>query len=115
MWLFGGEFTSVSETQFYHYKDLWVLDLKATAWKKINASGAPSSRSGHRMVHLKKLLVVFGGFHDKLSDYKYFNDVHIFNLETYQWHKVEPSGNRVFCVPIFYVELSASQFHKSSR
>ncbi|CAG0892096.1 unnamed protein product [Darwinula stevensoni] len=92
MWLFGGEFTSVSETQFYHYKDLWILDLKATVWKKIHAPGAPSSRSGHRMVHLKKLLVVFGGFHDKLSDYKYFNDVHIFNLETYQWHKVEPSG-----------------------
>jgi len=45
------------------------------------------------MVHMKKQLIVFGGFHDNLRcDYKYFNDVHIFDLETYTWQKIEPSG-----------------------
>lgn len=44
------------------------------------------------MVYLKKQLFVFGGFHDNLRDYKYFNDVHVFNLTTYKWHKLEPSG-----------------------
>ena len=46
-----------------------------------SASGGPSSRSGHRMVLLKRHLIVFGGFHDNLRDCKYFNDVHAFDLD----------------------------------
>lgn len=57
------------------------------------APHGPSARSGHRMVHSKKQLVVFGGFHDNLRDYKYFNDVYAFDLETYVWRKIEPAGN----------------------
>lgn len=44
------------------------------------------------MVYSKKQLVVFGGYHDNLRDYKYFNDVYFFNTETYKWLKIEPSG-----------------------
>lgn len=29
-----------------------------------SSPGGPSSRSGHRMVQCKKLLIMFGGFHD---------------------------------------------------
>ena len=47
-----------------------------------SASGGPSSRSGHRMVLLKRHLIVFGGFHDNLRDCKYFNDVHAFDLDS---------------------------------
>lgn len=61
-------------------------------WEKIAAAGGPSSRSGHRMIAFKKQLVVFGGYHDNLGDYKYFNDVHFFDTETYKWTKVEPNG-----------------------
>ncbi|KOC61526.1 Kelch domain-containing protein 4 [Habropoda laboriosa] len=92
LWVFGGEFSSPSESQFYHYKDLWVYRFAEKKWEKILSPGGPSSRSGHRMTHIKKQLVVFGGFHDNLRDYKYYNDVHIFNLETYVWHKIELSG-----------------------
>ena len=46
-----------------------------------SATGGPSSRSGHRMVLLKRHLIVFGGFHDNLRDCKYFNDVHAFDLD----------------------------------
>ncbi|OAD59620.1 Kelch domain-containing protein 4 [Eufriesea mexicana] len=92
LWIFGGEFTSPSESQFYHYKDLWVYRFAEKKWEKILAPGGPSARSGHRMAHIKKQLIIFGGFHDNLRDYKYYNDVHIFNLETYVWHKIEVSG-----------------------
>ncbi|XP_076649056.1 kelch domain-containing protein 4 [Halictus rubicundus] len=93
LWVFGGEFSSPSESQFYHYKDLWVYRIGDRKWEKILAPGGPSARSGHRMVHVKRQLIVFGGFHDNLRDYKYFNDVHVFHLETYTWQKIELSGN----------------------
>lgn len=92
LWVFGGEFASPTQSQFYHYKDLWVLHLATNQWEKIASPNGPSARSGHRMVYLKKHLIVFGGFHDNLRDYKYFNDVYSFNTETYKWIKLEPTG-----------------------
>lgn len=35
LWIFGGEFTSPSESQFYHYKDLWVYHLGDKKWERI--------------------------------------------------------------------------------
>lgn len=35
LWIFGGEFTSPSESQFYHYKDLWVYRFAEKKWEKI--------------------------------------------------------------------------------
>ncbi|KAG7211505.1 hypothetical protein KM043_010774 [Ampulex compressa] len=92
LWVFGGEFSSPSESQFYHYRDLWVYRIGEKKWEKILAAGGPSARSGHRMTHIKKHLIVFGGFHDNLRDYKYYNDIHMFSLETYTWLKLEVSG-----------------------
>lgn len=92
LWVFGGEFSSASESQFHHYKDLWVFRMHEKKWEKIVGKDTPPSRSGHRMICVKKHLVVFGGFHDNLRECKYYNDVHIFNLETYTWKKVEPLG-----------------------
>ncbi|XP_046734105.1 kelch domain-containing protein 4-like [Diprion similis] len=93
LWVFGGEYSSPSQSQFYHYRDLWVYHFGDKKWEKIGATGGPSARSGHRMVHMKKQLFIFGGFHDNLRDYKYFNDVYVFNLTTYKWNKLEPSGS----------------------
>lgn len=45
------------------------------------------------MVHSKKKLFIFGGFHDNLRDYKYFNDLYIFDLSTYQWSNLSITGN----------------------
>lgn len=89
LWLFGGEHASPSQLQFYHYKDLWTLSLKTRQWSKVVAPGGPSARSGHRMVASKKRLFIFGGFHDNNQSYQYFNDVHVFSLESYQWLKIE--------------------------
>ncbi|GFR85583.1 kelch domain-containing protein 4-like [Elysia marginata] len=92
MWVFGGEFSSHSQNQFYHYKDLWLLQLRDKKWEQVKSPGGPSARSGHRMAALKKQLFVFGGFHDNARDYKYFNDLYSFDLETYTWAALTPSG-----------------------
>ncbi|KAF7281033.1 kelch domain-containing protein 4 [Rhynchophorus ferrugineus] len=92
LWVFGGEYASPTQTQFYHYKDLWVYYIESKQWEKILSPDGPSARSGHRMVLVKKQIFLFGGFHDNLRDYKYFNDVYSFDLETYKWKKIEPVG-----------------------
>ncbi|XP_058848544.1 kelch domain-containing protein 4-like [Acipenser ruthenus] len=92
LWVFGGEFASPDGEQFYHYKDLWVLHLATKTWEQIKATGGPSGRSGHRMVACKRQLVVFGGFHESTRDYVYYNDVYTFNLDTFTWARIAPSG-----------------------
>ncbi|XP_075571296.1 kelch domain-containing protein 4 isoform X2 [Pelecanus crispus] len=92
LWVFGGEFASPNGEQFYHYKDLWVLHLATKTWEQIKASGGPSGRSGHRMVACKRQLIVFGGFHESARDYIYYNDVYAFNLDSFTWSKLAPSG-----------------------
>ncbi|KAM4722605.1 kelch domain-containing protein 4 [Rhinophrynus dorsalis] len=93
LWIFGGEFASPDGEQFYHYKDLWVLHLVSRTWEQIKAPGGPSGRSGHRMVYCKRQLIVFGGFHESTRDYIYYNDLYTFNLDSFIWAKLTPSGN----------------------
>ena len=84
-------------------RDLWVFHFGSKRWEKVQAASGvpPTSRSGHRMVLQKKHLVLFGGFHDNLSECKYFNDVHVFSLEERIWKKVSivgtPPGPRSGC------------------
>ncbi|KAK3866195.1 hypothetical protein Pcinc_028256 [Petrolisthes cinctipes] len=92
LWVYGGEFTSPTQSQFHHFKDLWVFHLADKRWQKITAAGGPSPRSGHRMVCARKQLLVFGGFRDNGRAYTYFNDVHVFSLQDYTWTQVKPSG-----------------------
>lgn len=94
IWLFGGEYASPSQLQFIHFKDLWVWRVAQKKWEKIQSANAgPSARSGHRMVVTKKKLFVFGGFHDNNQTYRYFNDVHVFSLESYTWLQVNVGGS----------------------
>jgi len=52
--------------------------------------GGPSARSGHRMALYDNKLVVFGGFQDNnRSTPRYFGDVHIFDLSTYKWTRLQ--------------------------
>lgn len=57
LWIFGGEFASQSESQFYHYRDLWVYHFTTKKWEKVvtEERNGPTPRSGHRMVLLKKV------------------------------------------------------------
>ncbi|KAB0343482.1 hypothetical protein FD754_020408 [Muntiacus muntjak] len=92
LWIFGGEFASPDGEQFYHYKDLWVLHLATKTWEQVRSPGGPSGQSGHRMVAWKRQLILFGGFHESTRDYIYYNDVYAFNLDTFTWSKLSPSG-----------------------
>lgn len=92
MWIFGGEFIGPSRSVFYHYKDLWVYHFAEKRWEEIKAPGSPPSRSGHRMITRRKQIVIFGGFRESIQDYKYYNDLYVFDLETYTWNKIEAVG-----------------------
>ncbi|RNA43852.1 kelch domain-containing 4 [Brachionus plicatilis] len=89
LWVFGGEFSSPSQSQFYHYNDLWMFSFQTKAWTKIISPNTPSPRSGHRMAVLKKHLVLFGGYYDNLRNCKFYNDTFLFNLETNQWEEMK--------------------------
>ncbi|KAL9999558.1 putative kelch-type beta propeller [Helianthus debilis subsp. tardiflorus] len=89
LYIFGGEFTSPNQERFHHYKDFWMLDLKTNQWEQLNYKGCPSPRSGHRMVLYKHKLVVFGGFYDTLREVRYFNDLYVFDLDTFKWQEIK--------------------------
>ncbi|KAF9366119.1 hypothetical protein BGX34_006120 [Mortierella sp. NVP85] len=89
LFLFGGEFASPNETQFFHYKDFWSLDMKTNAWEKLEVKVKPSSRSGHRMTLWKHFIVLFGGFYDNYVDTRYYDDLWVFDTLEYKWTKVE--------------------------
>jgi len=93
LWMFGGEYTSPSQSQFYHYNDLYVLHLSTLRWEKQEtATNGPSGRSGHRMTTVKRQLFLFGGFQDYITSFRYFNDLYSFCLDTFQWTQLKPIG-----------------------
>ncbi|KAL8464186.1 hypothetical protein ACS0TY_033924 [Phlomoides rotata] len=90
LYIYGGEFTSPNQERFHHYKDFWVLDLKTNQWEQLNYKGCPCPRSGHRMVLYKHKIIIFGGFYDTLREVRYFNDLHVFDLDQYKWQEIKP-------------------------
>ncbi|XP_072981687.1 uncharacterized protein [Typha angustifolia] len=91
LYIFGGEFTSPNQERFHHYKDFWMLDLKTNQWEQLLIKGCPSARSGHRMVLYKHKIIVFGGFYDTLREVRYYNDLHIFDLDQFKWQEIKPT------------------------
>ncbi|KAI9218553.1 hypothetical protein BC828DRAFT_350333, partial [Blastocladiella britannica] len=75
LFMFSGEFASKNESQFYHWKDMWMLDAKSRSWEKLEFRVMPSARSGHRMTMWKHFIILFGGFHDNARLTKYYDDL----------------------------------------
>eukprot|EP00252_Welwitschia_mirabilis_P025917 TRINITY_DN8274_c0_g1_i1.p1 TRINITY_DN8274_c0_g1~~TRINITY_DN8274_c0_g1_i1.p1 ORF type:complete len:671 (-),score=183.49 TRINITY_DN8274_c0_g1_i1:463-2475(-) len=90
LFIFGGEFTSPNQERFHHYKDFWRLDLNTNQWEQLQLKNSPSARSGHRMVLYKHKIIVFGGFYDTLREVRYYNDLHIFDLDEFKWQEIKP-------------------------
>ena len=88
MYVIGGEFTSPSQMQFYHHKDMWRLDLASSQWEEISIKGGPTPRSGHRAVLWRSSIFVFGGFYDTGVDVKYYNDAYLFDIPEQRWTKL---------------------------
>ncbi|KAH9622645.1 hypothetical protein KSS87_018164, partial [Heliosperma pusillum] len=109
LYIFGGEFTSPNQERFHHYKDFWVLDLKTNQWEQLNYKGAPSPRSGHRMVLYKHKIIVFGGFYDTLREVRYLNDLHVFDLDQFKWQEIKPGPASLWPSPRSAFQLAVYQ------
>ncbi|CAI5459880.1 unnamed protein product [Closterium sp. Yama58-4] len=109
LFLFGGEFTSPNQERFHHFKDLWRLDLNRNEWEQLNLKGAPSPRSGHRMVLYKQKILLFGGFYDNLRDVRYFNDLHVLDLNDMKWAEVKPKPGAAWPSPRSAFQFAAHQ------
>ncbi|XP_030154719.1 kelch domain-containing protein 4 isoform X2 [Lynx canadensis] len=70
----------------------WRSPIRPRGAVLTRATGGPSGRSGHRMVAWKRQLILFGGFHESTRDYIYYNDVYAFDLDTFTWSRLCPSG-----------------------
>ncbi|KAK7038834.1 Kelch repeat-containing protein 3 [Paramarasmius palmivorus] len=89
IFLFGGEFSSLHQTTFHHYRDFWCFDIAGHDWERIDTKLMPSARSGHRMAAWKHFIVLFGGFYDPGITTKYHNDLWIFDTQEYKWRQIE--------------------------
>src|SRR5690606_7891006 len=67
------------------------VDLKTQKWKRILAPNTPSIRFGHSACVNGNHVYIFGGFHYP----KFYNDVHLFDFETFRWSTVRIAGGNV--------------------
>ncbi|KAF9049842.1 hypothetical protein BJ165DRAFT_1341529 [Panaeolus papilionaceus] len=93
LFLFGGEFSSLHQNSFHHYRDFWVFDIPTHSWDRIETKIRPSARSGHRMAVWKHLIVLFGGFYDPGITTRYLNDLWVFDTQEYKWTQIELKEN----------------------
>ncbi|THH04020.1 hypothetical protein EW146_g10287 [Bondarzewia mesenterica] len=89
LFLFGGEFSSLYQNSFHHYRDFWCFDIATRSWDRIETKIRPSARSGHRMALWKHCIVLFGGFYDPGVTTRYLNDLWVFDIHDYKWSKIE--------------------------
>lgn len=89
IFLFGGEFSSLNQHTFHHYRDFWCFDISTHSWDRIETKVLPSARSGHRMAMWKHYIVLFGGFYDAGVTTRYLNDLWVFDIHEYKWRQIE--------------------------
>lgn len=88
IFIFGGEFSSPSQTSFHHFRDFWSLDVETHEWERIETKVKPSPRSGCRMALWKNWIVLVGGFHDVGVRTNYLGDTWAFDLTEYKWREI---------------------------
>ncbi|KAN0118364.1 galactose oxidase [Russula decolorans] len=89
LFLFGGEFSSLYQNTFHHYRDFWCFDIITRSWDRIETKVRPSARSGHRIALWKHYIVLFGGFYDPGITTRYMNDLWVFDTQEYKWQQIE--------------------------
>ncbi|KAI0717154.1 hypothetical protein C8Q76DRAFT_616487 [Earliella scabrosa] len=89
LYLFGGEFSSLYQNSFHHYRDFWCFDIATHSWDRIETKVRPTARSGHRMAMWKHYIVLFGGFYDPGIKTNYLSDLWLFDTQEYKWRQVE--------------------------
>ncbi|KAG1762617.1 galactose oxidase [Suillus placidus] len=89
LFLFGGEFSSLHQNTFHHYRDFWCFDISTHSWDRLDTKIRPTARSGHRMAMWKHYIVLFGGFYDPGHRTQYLNDTWVFDTQEYKWRQIE--------------------------
>ncbi|KAG1733380.1 uncharacterized protein EDB91DRAFT_1149256 [Suillus paluster] len=89
LFLFGGEFSSLYQNTFHHYRDFWCFDISTHSWDRLDTKIRPSARSGHRMAMWKHYIVLFGGFYDPGFRTQYLNDTWVFDTQEYKWRQID--------------------------
>ncbi|KLO15366.1 hypothetical protein SCHPADRAFT_824811 [Schizopora paradoxa] len=88
LFLFGGEFSSLHQNSFHHYRDFWCFDVSSQSWDRIDTKLRPTARSGCRMAMWKHYVILFGGFYDPGIRTHYLNDLWYFDTQEYRWKEV---------------------------
>jgi hypothetical protein len=91
LYVFGGEQAAAADTGYHHYRDLWKFDCQTLQWTELKAKNPPSARSGHVCWVWKQYMILFGGFLEAAKETRWYNDVHVFHLQTEQWMDVPQS------------------------
>ena len=70
--------------------DLFVFDIKSSSWLLVSVSGEmPTVRASHTATKINDhCFCVIGGGNLSAG----FNDVYLFNIETYTWSKIKTAG-----------------------
>ena len=90
IYVFGGK----SKEEGGISNQLWILvtGKKPLEWIQPNTKGKPPSpRYSHSMSFYERgnFLIIHGGRNDSISDYIALNDTYLFDLENFEWMKVE--------------------------
>ncbi|KAF4616060.1 hypothetical protein D9613_011291 [Agrocybe pediades] len=68
----GGEFSSIHQNPFHHYRDFWCFDIPTHSWDRIDTKIRPTARSGHRMAVWKHYIILLVAFTIQASpEYKW--------------------------------------------
>ncbi|BAY09504.1 Kelch repeat-containing protein [Calothrix sp. NIES-2098] len=89
--IFGGEHNETGKT----LNDVYLLDLENWTWMQPQVWGdIPTSRSFHTAVLAGDKMLVWGGYQQAKDGGYIFSDVdvHILNLQTWEWSQVTPKG-----------------------
>ena len=100
--VFGGEFTTATESHFNHFNDLWTFELENVRWMNITSKckgNSPCPRSGHRAAVWHSKIIIFGGFNDTGKGTRYFSDVYICDPVARSWERLAESGSSRWPAP----------------
>ena len=83
-------FSLAGNTDNLALSDTWALDVNSGKWTQFESEGHFEERYAHSANLLaQNLIIVFGGY----NSHDFFNDLHILDLTTRKWSKVEHQGN----------------------
>ncbi|GAB4824011.1 hypothetical protein N2152v2_011057 [Parachlorella kessleri] len=76
------------------HNSVFVLDLATSTWSRLAPSGdTPWPREGHAAALLGQRMYVFGGNTMQDGEERYENDLHILDLVSHEWTRVQALGS----------------------